>query len=720
MRRIVYPAPLTTTLLSDAQQWQIDEHLQRTKYLNGTTVGVNGYGILDSQDPVTVVSGSSRPFSIANSAGTFVITITGGTAVFGNGEMITLPTIANIAFPTTYMGQRHVVYLVFVEEDHDVRFNEFDVPVPTWTGPPSSSVSYIRIARKVDYDAIGASTRAATTIPLALVTPTNSGLTIDYTRTELLTNRPWATAVDIQHRNYVGSGVVTDQNPHGLAVSDLAVSNGLTLYDFMLPHGVVIARDVSMAGVPGFSCIETVTALAITEDLTGQTTGYAGAFYFSTQKFPTQILKVVGATSGKELACVQVPNRNILMFLPEDEWDQVEDLTVTYITVTAVTPPTGQNLTVFPGVSAVSSETIVAGGGVVSAVVGDLGFSTCGPYPFNTEVYLDGDGYLQRVPATLKCDIALNDISGLQSVDIQPLVPSKLRVGLRSAVANPALDIRIEISGVRVDDDLLVTETVTFGSAWTDSVIPATAENPNQWLTTTTTFSSVDSFQVVARSSDGPNSAITIQALYDANDLTIASDLPVAEVFWDGLRMAKIKDVRPLRVSATSTQTIELAASAASFAESTLVRSTAPAKAILGAWYDDFETPLWVSSDSTILRWSNGIGVSDIYISRPILVRPHLDDALSLRVWPVEPDQGFQGWVRVYTDVDGWSAWTSLSTLSSPKYTYNFTAGRRLIKWQFKVQGPVKGLLAAYLATGDTIPPTMIFDIGVFGIDSLG
>lgn len=720
MRRINYPAPLTTTLSRDAQQWTADELLQRTRFLNGTSVGLPGYGILDSRDPATVVEGSTRPFAITSTYGTFTISIAGGVAVFGNGEMISTTTISNITVPTTYLGQRLVVYLTFVEQGHDPRFGDDDVLVDTWTGYPDASLSYVRIALKTQYDALGVATTTATTIPLAMITPTNTGLIVDQSRAEFVGNRPWATAIDVIHRSYLGSGSATTRNPHALAVSDLSVTDGMTLYDFMLPHGIVLARDLAIAGVPGYSCDETITPLAITQDATGAITGVSGAYYFSATKFPTQVLKCVGVTSGYDIALVQVPARNILMFLQEDQWDTIESLQVTYMTVDAVAPPTGSNLVTFPAKAASTAETIVAGGVVLTSLAGDMSFSSVGAYPCNLEVYMDADGYLHRTPDTLKCDIALTDAVGTQTLDLQPVIPTKIRVGMRSAVANPLLDVQIEISGISDDDGLLYTEILAFDGSWNDSTIPASAENANQWLTTNITWQSIDSWRVLARSNDGPNSAVTFQALYDANNLALSSDLPIAEVFWDGLRMATIKDVRPIRISATDTRTVEFAASSVSFAETTLLRSTAVNKAVIGAWFEDFDQPMWVSSDSNIIRWSDGLGVSDVYISRPIPVRPNLEDAVSFRIWPVDTDQGFNGSVRFFTDTGGWTSWQLLSTLANPKYSYDFTVAGKLIKWQFQFSGPCKGMMAAYLAKGDVIPPTMIFDVGVFGVDSLG
>jgi hypothetical protein len=723
MKRINHQAPMSTTLLTDQQSWTAEEILQRTRFATGSMTGVVGYGIVDSRDPATTLSGSTRPFTVTPSSTSIAITVQGGTLFFGNGEMITVPTIQNIAVPTTYLGERHVLYATFVEEGHDPRYDDYDVQVYLWYGEPSDPIAYLRIARKVDYDALPLSTRQSTVVPLALLTPTTTSVTVDHTRAELTDARPWATPIDIQHRSYVGSGTATTRNPHALAISDLSVSGTATLFDFLLPHGIILSRDTGVAGIPGRLCFETIPALGVLTDVTGAVTGYVGALYFSASKFPTQVLSCVdAATSTKQIALAQIPSKNLLFFLPEDEWLSTEDLNITYIAADAAAPPTGSNLTTFTASQPLDTETIVAGGVVVPSVMSPLSYVTAGPYPFQTQVYMTDAGELRRNPETVKCDIRLADVTGAQALELQPIVPSQLRVGMRGAVAGPTLVVEIDITGIRADDSAQVTETVRFDSTWTDSVIPTIYENSNQWKATATTFSSVSSWTVKTRTNDGPNTAITIQATYETNHVDLSNDLPVSEVFWDGLRFSDIRDARPLRIAATSVGSIDLAAATAAFAESTLLRSTAPTKAIVGAWYDDFEAPSWASdSNTSVSRWSTGLGLLDTYTSRPILVRPHIDDAVSLRVQPVTPDQGFTGWIRVFTrNTNAWSAWIPLLTLVSPKYTYNFAAGDKLLKWQFRMKGPVRGMMAVYLAAGDAIPPTLIFDSGAFGIDTLG
>lgn len=711
---------MTVDLVADAQQWNIDSILDRTKFMLGVQTGVYGYGIIDSRDPATAVAGGSRPLTVTPSSSDPSVTITGGTVFFGSGELVTIPTLANIGVPTTYSGERHVLYLLFAEEGHDPTLGDDDVLTYAWSGPPTDSLAYVRIARKTDYDLIPVSTRTLQIVPLAILTPSPTTVTVNMTRSEFAECRPWATPVDIQHRSYVGTGNVTDANPHGMAIADLSVVAGQTLYDFMLPHGVIISKDVGVAGVPGTLCAETIPALGVLTDISGAITGYAGAYYFRVSKFPTQVLKCVdAATKSIVFGVLQIPSKNILFFVPGDEWLPSMDVYIEYAATAAAAPPAATPSQTFPASNPGESETIVAGGVTVPSVLNGASFVNSGPYPYAATVYLGADGYLQTIPETLKCDIALSSVVGAQTLEMQPAFGTKLRVGLRGAIANPALDIRIDIIGTRASDGIQVTETISFGASYADSVIPATAENPAQWVTTTTEFSDVLSWNLTTRLNDGPNSAITIQAVYDPNIIDLSNSLPVARVFWNGLQLSDILDIRPLRVAATEVHTSNLEAAAVSFAETTLVRSTAPSKAVVGVWAEDFEYPAWVSSDSTVARWSNGLGAGDVYESRAIAVRPHVADAVSFRFAAVDPDQGFNGTIRFFTNT-GWTPWLAMNTLTTPRYTYTFPAGQHLYKWQVRLQGPCKAFMATYLAATDAVPPTMVFDSGAFGIDSLG
>lgn len=720
MRRINYPVPITIDLVAEAQTWVDDAIIDRTRFTTGMLTSPYGYGIIDSRDPATSVSGSTRPFTVTPASLDATVNLQGGSVVFGNGELVTLPNIASIGVPTTYAGERHVFYLQFVEEGHDPVLGDDDVLTYSWIGPPDDVTKYLRIARKVDYDLIPVTTRREQTIALAILTPTTTQVGVDMTRAQSSEVRPWASPVDIWHRSQVGTGAVTTTNPHGMTVSDLSVSAGSTLYDFMLPHGIVIAKDTGVAGVPGTLCSETIPALGIIADVTGSVTGYAGAYYFQTSKFPNQILKCVdAATKAIVLAAVQIPHKNILFFLPFDEWTTGMDVYIEYASVDACSPPATLGGLTFPAVNPGVNEVVVAGGVQVPSVLSGVGFGNMGPYPFNATVYLGSDGYLQTIPETLKCDIALSAVVGSQNLEAQPRLPTRLRVGLRNAVANPALDVKIDITGTRDGDGLQVTETVAFGASWSGAITPATAENPNQWVYTDTVFSDVLSWSVPTRVSDGPASAITIQAVYDPNSLDLANSLPVSRVFWDGTKIADVLDLRPLRVAATANPESALDAAATAFSDSALVRSPATTKAIVGVWAENFEYPQWVSSDSVVSRWSDGLGLGDSYESRAIAVRPHVSDAVSFRLVPVNPDHGFNGSIRFFTNT-GWTSWMALNTLTSPKYTYTFPAATRLYKWQMRIQGPCESVMATYLAVTDDIPATMVFDSGAFGIDSLG
>ncbi len=722
--RINYPAPQTTDLVKDAQSWRIRDTLARTQLFDGYTAGLNGFGIVDSRDPSTSVDGSTRPLTVSSSGSTLAITIRAGTVLFGNGEMITLPELVGLTVPSVYLGERHVVYLVFTEEGHQPRYGDDDVQINTWIGQLDDPRGYVRIDRLTSYNAQALETRRSTFIPLAVVTPTTAGVSVDLTRTELTENRPWATAVDIYHRNQLGSGVVTPRNAHGNVITDFGVAANLSFHDFILPTGMIIAKDTGVAGVPGRLCTETIPALGILDDTLGSVTGIVGAKYFRAGRFPTQILSCVDtATQTIQFGLTQVPDRNILFFLSDDEWTTGMDVDVVYASVDAASPPVAANLTVIEPVQPLDNETIISGGATVPAVTGMLSYATAGAYPFKTVAYLTGDGDMRRMPETIKCDIMLTNAIGTQAVEISPIVPSRLRVGLRGAIASPSMVVAIEITGTRVDDGAVVTETVTFDSTWTDSVIPSTSENASQWRTTATTFTGSPSWRVLTRTNDGPNSAITIQALTDPNDLDLANSLSIAEIFWDGLRFSDVRDVRKVQISATSVpQYVHLAASTIAFSETSLLRSPAVTKAVVGGWYDDFDYPKWVGTvDTTLSRWSDGAGASDIYTSRPIPVRPHTSNGLSLRVQPIETQKGFNMWVRVFTKLtNAWSAWLQVSSLADPKYTYTMAPGDGLIKWQFRVQGPCKGMLATYLAETDNVPSTFVFDVGAFGIDTLG
>ena len=118
-------------------------------------------------------------------------------------------------------------------------------------------------------------------------------INVDMTNASLSNNRPWFSVVDNEHRSRLGTGAVSSANVHGLSINDLSVAGSLTFLQVALDHGMVVAKDQGIAGVPGTLCVETVSASSVlTDDALGTVTGIANALYFSVSRVPRLIHRV--------------------------------------------------------------------------------------------------------------------------------------------------------------------------------------------------------------------------------------------------------------------------------------------------------------------------------------------------------------------------------------------------------------------------------------------
>ena len=95
-------------------------------------------------------------------------------------------------------------------------------------------------------------------VKLALVQRTVTTTTLIIEGSDI---RPWFSPKDIVHRSKVGSGAITDNNPHGLGISDFTVGP-LTLFDIVQNNGKVISNDVDFPTIPGKKVTLTITSSA--------------------------------------------------------------------------------------------------------------------------------------------------------------------------------------------------------------------------------------------------------------------------------------------------------------------------------------------------------------------------------------------------------------------------------------------------------------------------
>ncbi len=344
MRRILFPAPATFDLFGYEREVYIDEILTRTQLMMGTfDSNLSKYGIVDSEDPSTAYAGGTRPLSVSvNTSDDTTVDIYPGTVVFKSGEIIhILSSITQVELANSGANGRNVIYLEFGEEESDT--------VATRSGTPTNSkviyytdpADYVKVLDEDDYDALDPADKDLT-VPLALVTvqvvssgtSTTNQLEVDMERTTFTENRPWFSVVDAEHRSYIGTGVETVTNPHALSYNDISATASQTLFQLLLNKGMIVAKERSIAGIPGTACSETIPYASVyTDDASGTVTGIPYAYYFVLSRFPIVVLRATDEeTETFDYAPSVLPGKNLVYLLPNEEYNGV---TAAIITVPA-------------------------------------------------------------------------------------------------------------------------------------------------------------------------------------------------------------------------------------------------------------------------------------------------------------------------------------------------------------------------------------------------
>lgn len=739
MRRILIPAPATFDLLEFERDVVIEEVLQRTLLLIGQVDPLhNRFGIVDGIDPTTALEGDSRPFVVrVNSTDSTTVDVLGGTAVFQNGEIIVLDDGASRLPVPGGVGTKSVVYLFFDELETDPVLTRYETLGNSRVDFLAIDADYIRITTRVDYDALSFAEREKT-IPLAQITVqevvsgavTSTELVIDLDDAALSVNRPWFSPVDIEHRSFVGSGVKSDQNPHGLSFNDIAATADFSLFQLHLDHGMIVSKDETLAKVPGKVCQEEILVGAINLDTTGAVTGVTGAVWFRTSNFPTQVLRATDPDFLFDFAPVHITRTNVVFILPTDEYVfGATNVIVYYMTTDACEPPTELPQTSLTFKGAGSREGIITQGAVLDDVTNpELTFEDAGPTPQKFTVYLDEDGAFQRYPQTCFCFKKLTDIGfTLQSFDQELRGLARLKVALTNAVASPTLDVQVQITG-KDSAGSTITETVVLDSTWAGISVGKCEEGVDQFVFTSNFFTELTNFIVTTNTDSGPDAALTVFGDINPRDTeAIADVLPVVEIFWDGLQVCDLDDIRPINTTMHMPKITKHAAAGIPLSETTLVFRPGY---MFNFWVEDFDQPKFISTEfvddrvgtpvltpqkTDMRKIFEGLDKFDQYVGKPIAVRPHTSSPSAIRFVPIEQDEDFELFARYFDGTGVWTDWTPLSGFVSPQYTIDLApATTPLVKWQVVVRGQCKGLITVYVTDGPGLGGAFVFDVGVW------
>lgn len=555
------------------------------------------WGIVDTgYDPATAPFTAGRSLLVTVSPiNPLTIDVAAGYAITPSHLLIYIDAIVpSVPLPSLTSGSTYIVAVEYVlvpsPQQRANRFGDLtevrlERPANIPPGGGASTLPYaITVANINDYNNPGifSEDRKQNMVVIAIVSAQSDAttgqmyLSVDLTRNSYTFNRPWFTVYDVEHRSKLGSGVVTDNNIHGIALQDLS-TEGLTLYQQLKPRGGILAKDVSYFGYAGKICTEEITVSRWEADTTGQlTTPFGlppiiGRYFVRLSKLPVRTGSLY--FSGKPWEPVPYTwiegTRIVVLGALENPAEYGDSLILEYFTVDALetnaeSPTQGlQTLEVKPPIA--NQEIIISGG----LAVGDLAQtsvslpSLLGPIKRGYKVVCDDKGALILNPQPILANVKVVDLVGTtQTVNQAPLNGDAVyfTVGLTRAIerttVNPTtfydLNLKIQITGLD-QNGMSIVETLTFtGSQWKDQVIGVDEEQPLQFLRTYYKYQLISSIALANTTSEphnaGPDATIAMWAdhLSGTNNQEFAS---VCSFFWTGTTGIRVRDERVISTS---------------------------------------------------------------------------------------------------------------------------------------------------------------------------
>lgn len=561
----------------DRDSWQNgiynEEFLERLKLVIGHPeyFSDSKYGVVCPTDPSSHIPGTSEPcvVSVSSSPQSLTVDIAPGMVVMQSGVWVVLTDfVRQITLANTTIGVPNVVYLEYVLQPADEQLNDFLEPVvPIYartgtspileqvTGAESSESNFVRVDTVETYLGYVQSIRQ-NFVPLAIVTVQTTldgggnpviSLAIDLTRDSYSWNRPWFSALDVEHRSMQGTGVYSTSNPH--AVGDNEVSMGpFTRSQVELNHGMVLAKDQSFAKVPGYRCEASIpTDQLLTDTATGANTGYPYAQYTSLSAFPVRLGRCWIAENGADLGAVIVPGTTLIAF-PSEVLPSGITVNIYYTRVEALEPPIGYNNVNFETNNPTENELVIAGGNSRTALTNTQElFSDATPFPMEYELFVDGEGALRRTPQVVYCYKRLDAIGTQDSPTISQYGPGKIIMGLTGASGSSSMVVKIRVYG-KDPDGVDIDELFTFTkSSWQDFTPNPTTMPTGCFAVGSLIFApNIETIRIEELTDAGPNGAIMLWVVntpYDTYDL-MKDVCHVSHVFWNGFKLATIQDKR--------------------------------------------------------------------------------------------------------------------------------------------------------------------------------
>lgn len=397
---------------------------------------------------------------------------------------------------------------------------------------------------------------------------------LDLSNSEYSFNRPWFSPTDISHRNEKGTG--SSSIPHSIGINDLSSSN-VTLYNQLLSRGIIVSKDVSIAGVPGKSYKVTAT---IGSDRTIKLSNYPNAIGYCS--------KGEDGAGYEDVSAFLEEGTNVVRVTDNTEGNVNIDTVITK----CLMPPQLNNDSINTELTFGANEdndVIITEGRQTELVDNTISFANCGTIAKNYEVVFGADGKLHKEPDILGFTSLLSSIN-TKEYNQEYDIPVKVNVYLENNTSNSAYDIEIVVSGVGVNG-AEISDTLTWNTETTKD-------------TTDKYFKKVTSISVTKSENAFTNCKATAFAIADS---ALDNRLKVALVRWElksnenYSSITSIKDIRPIATTIRDPFDVSVVkesgkAIATSLYISSLYDDTLPKTELI--FVEDFRRVAYLSSQS--------------------------------------------------------------------------------------------------------------------------
>jgi len=552
-------------------------------------------GIVDQNyDPASAPFTTGRPLLVSVSPiNPLTIDITAGYAITPSNLLINIDaSVPSVTLPDIASGNTYVVAVEYIlVASPQTRVNRYGeltevrlerpANIPPGGGA-STLMNTITVVNINDYydTSLFTDDRKKNIVVIAVVSVQSDAVTgqlslaVDLTRNSYSFNRPWFTIIDIEHRSKIGSGLITDNNPHGVDLQDLS-SAGLTLYQQIKPRGGVLAKDATYYGYAGKLCSELIEVSRWEVDMSGTATAQpgqpivGGRYFIRLSKLPVRMGSLY--VTGKPWEPIPYDwiagTRLLILGTLENPLNFSDSLIIEYFTVDALEinaedPLAGLQLVEVKS-PASAQEFIISGGLAVSTLVQTTMSlpSLLGPIKKGYHLICDSLGALALNPQPLVASMKVADLVGTtQTVNQSPLngTATFLMIGLTgatdSSISNNttySLDLRLMLTGLDANG-AVIQETITFkASQWRDQS-QANVEEPLQSLRTMNRYQILNSISL-ANTLNEPHNAGAKAIISVWSDIFDASTnqefASVASFFWTGTTGIQVKDERLISTS---------------------------------------------------------------------------------------------------------------------------------------------------------------------------